>query len=144
MTAEEKYFEIQQAIEAANRALLCLDQADDFLSSARNWGALDLLGGNLITGIMKHKKMNDSSQQLESARHAVQTFSRELSDVTELDDVNLNTDDFWGFADFFLDGVISDWMMQSRIHQAQAQVESARQKIRRIRGELKDMLNMID
>ena len=49
--------EVQEAIVAADDALKHLEKADDYLKSARNWGVLDIFGGNLITGLFKHGRM---------------------------------------------------------------------------------------
>ena len=39
----------------------------------------------------------------------------ELSDVDQLVGVDLNISDFLSFADYFFDGIIADWMVQSKI-----------------------------
>lgn len=37
--------------------------------------------------------------------------------------------DFVSFADYFFDGVIADWLVQNRIHDARNQVKDAIQKV---------------
>jgi hypothetical protein len=140
---ESEKDELYQAIEAANRAILNLEQAEDYLSRAGDWGILDFMGGELITGIMKHRRMNVAGQELELARQSVLEFKDQLADVDELEDINVDTDDFRGFADLFLDGFLSDWMMQSRIREARLQVRTAIGKIRRIRGQLEDCVSLL-
>ena len=48
--------ERNEAILAGERALDSLRAARDELNSAGNWGIVDLLGGGLISGLVKHSK----------------------------------------------------------------------------------------
>ena len=57
--------EIREARAAGERALDCLYAARDQLSSARNWGVVDLLGGGLISGLMKHSKLENAEAEID-------------------------------------------------------------------------------
>ena len=70
--------EIRQAIDAADNALDHLRSARRYLDSAGNWGLLDMFGGGLISGFMKHSKMSDAEREIDDARYALQRFSKEL------------------------------------------------------------------
>ena len=52
--------EIREAIRAGERALDSLKEANRQLNSAGNWGLVDIFGGNTISGLMKHMKVNNS------------------------------------------------------------------------------------
>lgn len=132
--------EVQEAISAADDALFYLRRAADCLRGARGWGMWDMLGGGFLSTMMKHGKMNKAEVELENARDALQRFSRELRDVGGLYDVRLHLDDFLRFADYFFDGMIADWMVQSRIRDAQRQVDDAIARVEQIRSELTNML----
>ena len=131
----EKY----EAIQAGERALASLRQAENELHSAKNWGVVDLFGGGLLTNIVKHSKMGNASQCLEQAKRDLQGFSRELEDVNISQMLNINTMDFLSFADFFFDGLVADWLMQDRINDARRQVESAIFKVEDILKQLRMM-----
>ena len=109
--------EIKEAIAAGERALKSLKAAKDRLDSARGWGVLDMFGGNFITGLIKHSKVNDASRFVQDARYDMQQFQKELLDCEDLD-LNVNIGDFLTFADFFWDGFIADILVQSRINDA--------------------------
>ena len=49
--------QINKAINITDQLINCLDDAERQLSSARNWGFLDILGGGLITDLIKHSKL---------------------------------------------------------------------------------------
>lgn len=128
--------EIQEAIQAANHALACLRQADAYLQSAKNWGLFDMLGGGALTTFFKHSKMDDARYEMERAKRALQGFRKELADVDQRLQLELEIGEFLTFADYFFDGIIADWMVQSKIQQAKGQVENAIIQVRQIRENL--------
>ncbi len=117
--------ERMEALCAGERARSCLVNALDALDSAKNWGFFDLLGGGIISTLAKHSKMDKASGYIEEAKAALRVFGRELGDIEEYENIDLSTEDFWGFADWFFDGLLSDWVMQDRISEARAQVQRA-------------------
>lgn len=128
--------EISEAIQAGNEALRCLENARDYLSSAGNWGLLDIFGGGLLTTFVKHSKMNQANEQIQAARSALMVFQRELNDVQELGDLKVETGDLLGFADYFFDGLLADLLVQSRISNAKEQIDNAIRRVRYILGQL--------
>ncbi len=131
--------ERREAIDAGNRALYSLRQAQQHLNSARGWGMWDMLGGGFISTMVKHSKMNQAKQDMENARYDLQNFSRELQDVSMSCDLNIETGDFLTFADYFFDGILADFMVQDRINNARAQVQEA---IRRVEDVLRRLERM--
>jgi hypothetical protein len=117
--------ERMEAIRAGQRARTSLENALNALDSARGWGIFDMLGGGFISTMVKHSKMDKATQYIEEAKQDLQSFSRELGDIQEYAGVDLSTGDFWGFADWFFDGLLSDWIMQDRINEARRQVQQA-------------------
>lgn len=116
--------DIQEAIRAGERALHSLGEAKRYLNSAGNWGIIDILGGGLITSLVKHSKLNNATECMEMARQDLRSFRQELDDV---DDYlpNIEVGDFLTFADFFFDGFIADIFVQSKIGDARKQVDEA-------------------
>lgn len=131
--------EIREARLAGQEALDCLNRAADSLKSAGNWGIVDMLGGGLISTFVKHSKMNDANALVQQARSALKRFQKELTDVENVAEFHIETGDFLSFADYFFDGIIADWLVQSRINEARTQVENARQKVMYIMGQLNSL-----
>lgn len=128
--------EVYEAIDAGERALRSLRQAQQYLNSAGNWGLFDMFGGNLITGLMKHSKINNASKSIEDARYDLRKFQTELKDVdTLVPDVNVG--DFLTFADFFWDGFVADIMVQSKISKGKKQVAEAISRVDDILSQLR-------
>ena len=133
MRYDEK--EYREAEAAGRKALRHLEQALDSLKSARSWGIYDILGGGLISSVVKHSKMETASEHIEEAKDALRKFGRELQDVGYR--IDLRTGDFWGFSDWFFDDMFSDLVMQERIADARKQVENAIRRVEFVLRELK-------
>lgn len=129
--------ERQEAIRAGERALNSLSSAFFELKSARNWGLFDLIGGGFISTLIKQSKMGKAQSFMEQARYDLRNFSRELKDVEGHIDLDINLNDFLSFADFFFDGLIADWMVQSKINHARSQVEEAIHRVEQVLERLK-------
>ena len=117
--------EIREAITAGERALSSLQEADKMLRSAGNWGFVDILGGGLISGLLKHSRLRDANRCMEQAKRDLQIFQMELRDVVNLPDLRVELGDLLTFADFFFDGFLVDFLVQSQIRKAKDQVELA-------------------
>ena len=98
--------EVNEAIDAADDAIYHLKSARRCLDSAGTWGILDIFGGNMITGLLKHSKMASAERRIDDARYALQKFSKELRDVHGFSSIHIG--DFLTFADFFFDGFVMD------------------------------------
>lgn len=132
--------EIHEAINAADDALDALRRAESSLRSAGNWGIFDMLGGGFLTDLFKHGKIDQAQAELQEARAALMRFRNELADIGRTADLDLDMGDFLRFADYFFDGLLADWMVQSKIRQGQKKVQQAIIHIENIRRQLWAML----
>ncbi len=117
--------EIREAIAAGERALSSMRAAQNSLDSARGWGILDMFGGNLITGLIKHSKVSDASRYVDAARRDMAYFQNELQDIQDLQGLDIRIGDFLTFADFFWDGFLADILVQSKINDARRKIADA-------------------
>ena len=131
--------EIREAIEAGERALRSLKDAKSSLASARGWGIVDIIGGKGLSGLIKHVKIGDARSSLNRAKADLDRFSRELSDVRDIQGLNIEIGDFITFADFFFDGFIADMMVQSKIRRAQNNIDEAIYRVENLLGRLKSI-----
>ena len=133
--------ELREAIDAGERALSSLRRAQEKLNSARSWGIFDMIGGGTISGIMKHARLSDASRYLEDARDDLRRFQKELQDVSMVMNLRIEIGDFLTFADFFFDGFLADYMVQTKIANARENVSEAISRVSALLGELKRTLN---
>ena len=122
---KNEIMEIREAIVAGERALDSLYAARDQLKGARGWGFIDLFGGGFLTDVIKHRKIIQASNCMENAKYHLQIFQRELNDVNLLLNLRMEIGGFLSFADFFFDGFVADYLVQSKITSARKQVEDA-------------------
>ena len=117
--------EIEEALAAGRAALDSLNRVNQSLSSAKNFGIWDMLGGGFISGMLKHSRIDSAGAEMENAKMLLGKFQRELKDVSMHPDMQIDIGSFAVFADFFLDNIVSDWYVQSKINQSKEQVEEA-------------------
>ena len=117
--------EINEAIVAGDMALNSLYAAQEKLDSAKGWSWLDMFGGGFLTDMIKHSKMDEASRCMENAKYNLKKFQKELSDINLSLDLRMEVGGFLSFADFFFDGLVADYLVQSKIASAREQVEDA-------------------
>lgn len=139
MSNEWMQNEVQEAIYAGEKALRSLQMAREKLNSARNWGIADLFGGGFFMDMMKHSKLSSASAYLDDAKRDLHVFQRELRDVQVPMNFGVEIGEFLSFADFFFDGLVADYLVQSKISEARDQVEEAIFHVSRLLNELKMM-----
>ena len=137
MTNNDMRMELAQAIDAGERALTSLRDAQRQLDSAGNWGLFDMLGGGTFTSMVKHAKLGGASDCMEQARRDMERFERELRDATLCANLDLDTGGFLAFADMFMDNVFADVLVQRKISQARKQVGEAVRQVESIVGALR-------
>ena len=131
--------EILEAIEAGEAVLECLQSAEHSLDKAGGWGTLDLLGGGLISTLAKHSHIDDAQSKIEDAQRLLRSFRTELADIQFDAAIQLETGGFAKFADFFFDGLIVDWFMQSKIRNSQESVSTVSSEVADILEQLQHL-----
>lgn len=137
--AKNNLAEIDEAIRAGESACSHIESALKSLDSAEGWGTWDLLGGGLVSDLMKHSHIDEAKGQAEVIQRKLSQFRAELADVRIQNDIHFETDGFGKFADFFFDGLIADWCMQSRIAESKGSFENVRIQINRVLAKLAGM-----
>jgi len=128
--------EKREAKQAGEVALKSLRRAKQELNGARGWGIYDMLGGGMFSTLIKHGKMNNARHYIEEAKWELQKFSKELRDVTYLSGVDFGIGDFAAFADFFFDGMLADFYVQTKINEARRQVDDAIRRVEMVLSRL--------
>ena len=137
MSNENMKREINEAILAGERALYSLSAAREKLNSAGGWGLWDMFGGGAITGFIKHARINEASRYVEDAKRDLATFQRELRDVSMPPQIRVEMGSLLTFFDFFCDGFLADFLVQSKISEAKKDVDEASRKVSEILSELR-------
>lgn len=136
--------ELREAVKAGRSALSSLERAGKLLDSARSWGTADMLGGGLLTTMVKHDRIDEARSAIHSAQSGLRKFEAELRDVQRDVRINIDIGSMLTFADYMFDGFITDWIVQGRIKEAAGQVGDSTAAVRRIVGELESELSRRD
>lgn len=137
---ESQKKELQEAVNAGNKALNTTEQVLSKLDSAEGWGTWDLLGGGLIADLAKHSSLDEAQEAIEQLQSQLRSFRTELSDVIIQADIQVNVDGFLRFADYFFDGLFADWAVLDKINDSQKQVENTKKQIEEVLHSLKIMM----
>ena len=128
--------EVQEAIRAGEQALQSLHHASEKLENAGKWGIFDMFLGGFFSSYMKHSQIKEAEALFEQAETELQLFQRELSNVGEALHLQIEIGDFLTFADFFLDGFITDYLVQNKISDAREDIELGILHVKAILDEL--------
>jgi DNA repair exonuclease SbcCD ATPase subunit len=131
--------EIEEAMNAGQEVLRHIEQALNSLDSAEGWGTWDLLGGGLISDMMKHSHIDEAKAEADLIQRKLSQFRTELADVRIQNEIHFETDGFGKFADFFFDGLIADWCMQSRITESAGSIENVKRQVNGVLAKLSSM-----
>ena len=126
---------VQRALSMVQEAEYQLMQAQDKLSSARNWGIWDLLGGGLISTLVKHGKTDDANACIREAGRLMERVQDMLPDVY-VGEAPVDEGGFGRVADVLFDGLFADMYMQGRINDQPEAVDEMLQRVRRVEREL--------
>lgn len=113
--ARSTRLELREALAAGDLARGSLGEMIDCLGSAKNWGVYDMLGGGLIATSIKHGHIDKARAFAAEAQGDLLYFQNELADVDFHEDLSVEIGQFSTFADYFFDGLIFDWSVQSKI-----------------------------
>ena len=128
--------EVDEAIKAGEDALETVEKTIKALNDAEDWGVWDLVGGGLFTTIIKHNHIDIARKYAEEAQRQLGKFKREISDINMVTNFEINVGSFETFADYFFDGLIYDWVVQSEIGKSLDSVKNTKNHIDRAMSKL--------
>ncbi len=121
--------ELHEAISAGSAVLNSLDHAVSALQGAEKWGTVDLLGGGMLTTAVKHGRVDEARRSMHRAQQHLRRFRRELGDLESDVSVSIHIGGFETFADYFFDGLIADWVVQSGIRNSLDRTTEMRSRV---------------
>lgn len=128
--------ELREALDAGARVLDRLERVLDKLNSAGGWSTWDLLGGGLVSDMMKYSRLDEAQEQIEALRSDLRRYQAELADVERLEHFDVRPDGMTQVFDIFFDNIFSDWMVRDQIQQSQNEMYGLRSRIQSIQENL--------
>ena len=120
--------QINQALSLTDQLIACLDDAERQLSSARNWGFLDVLGGGFLVDLIKHSKLRNAQTTMEHVNNIMQQLQQVLGSISIPGDYRMEIGGFATFADFFFDSGIVDIYMTAKIMNSLTEVKKLKER----------------
>lgn len=124
MLLEKK--EIEEAESAGKDLLRTANLARDSLNSAKNWGIFDIAGGDMLSSIAKHNKINEAEAQFRRVSTLINRFNKELGDI-QFEGLSFSTTTI--AFDIFFDNIFTDFSVQNKINSS---LDNIRNLIRRV------------
>ena len=134
--------EVEEAVAVGKELLMAANSAKNSLDSAKNWGIFDIAGGDMISSIAKHNKINEAEEQFRRVSSLISRFNKELEDI------NLQGLPFSSITivfDIFFDNIFTDFSVQNKINDSLNNVRDLIRKVENILYTLrsqKDSLNI--
>ena len=132
--------QINEALSLTNQIIPLVEESEQKLRSARNWGVLDIFGGGLLTDLIKHSKINNASRSMDQVNYLMQRLQVILGSINIPEDYRMQTGNFSTFGDFLFDGAIFDIYMFSKIMNSLNRVSDLKNKLYMLRNSLQRML----
>jgi hypothetical protein len=125
--------ELEEAKAACNNALKETLAAITHLSNADGWALVDIIGGGLLSDLMKYDEIDKSQTQLNSVSIALNKLKKELDDVNETIELpHLGIDKSTQFFDVWFDNIFSDFQVKDQIRNQQTELDTLKSKLKTI------------
>lgn len=128
--------ELVEAIDAGYTVLAKLSAAERELSSAQGWGMYDIIGGGMVSSMIKHSHIDQAQGKLADFQRDLERFQKEVEDVRTMEPIELELLAGISFMDIAFDNFIIDFMVQSKINTTLESVQMVMEKIQAIQDEL--------
>lgn len=125
-----------RALSLVDELLALTAQARRQFGGAKGWGIVDLLGGGLVTNLIKHSKLSAARDAMSRIDARLDELRSVLADPGVPSGYAMSLGGFSSFADFVFDGLLADAYMQSKIAQSLRQVEELERELLSLRERL--------
>ena len=102
-----------------------------------------MLGGGLISDFAKYSYLDDAQNQINELQSGLRQYQTELADVMMQADIQVQTDGFLRFADYFFDDIFSSWAVLNRIQNTQSEISRTRSRVDGIQEQLESARNAL-
>ena len=130
--------EVAEALDAGDEALDIAGRMLKELESAEDWSTIDIIGGGLMSDIIKYDHLEKVQNETKELQHALRSFRTELADVKEkiTADISVEISEFLQFADFLFDGIFTDFMVYDKIKESKARAHTTHDQIQKVISQL--------
>ena len=118
--------EIEESIDVGQDLYDEIKCTKELLESAKTWSTIDLLGGDIISSMAKHEKIDNAQKHFSKISTLLTRFNEELRDV------NISSLNFSGMTkgiDIFFDNIFTDISVNSKINNSYNDICNLQRKV---------------
>ncbi|MCR8743937.1 hypothetical protein [Romboutsia lituseburensis] len=136
--------EVDESIYVGNELLDEVRVAKKLLASAKAWSTFDIFGGDLLSYMAKHSKIDDVQWHLSKISNLIKSFNKELKDVN-ISGINFSSST--KTFDIFFDNIFTDLSVDKHITDSydnicilEVKVENILKRLKNNRNDLNDII----
>lgn len=133
--------EVEESIEAGRNLYEEIICTKEILQSAKNWGTIDLLGGDFLSSMAKHQKVDEAQNHFSRVSNLLANFNNELKDIN-IDSLSFSTTT--KTFDIFFDNIFTDISVNNQISRSYEDIYILQQKVEEILESLKHGKKKLD
>ncbi|MEG0857318.1 MAG: hypothetical protein RSG52_12660 [Terrisporobacter sp.] len=127
--------ELDESIVAGNDLANEIIRCKKVLDSAKNWGTIDLFGGDFISSMAKHNKVEEAQRHFTKISNLLSKFNKELKDVN-INNLKFSTTSIT--FDIFFDNIFTDISVNNKINESYGDICKLQGNVERILYNLKE------
>lgn len=110
--------ELLEAKTAALSLIRKLDEAISQLRGALSWGVYDIIGGGMLSSMIKRNKIKEANEAIRDIRYLISSLNKELQDVDLYLPDELRDSFSDNLMDTFFDNIFTDFRVQGEVKHA--------------------------
>lgn len=137
--------ELDELISVGNSLVSEIENTKKLLESAKAWGTLDLFGGDFISSLAKHQKVDEAQRHFSRISNLLDRFNKELRDI------NINGLRFSTTSktfDIFFDNIFTDIAVNNQINKSYNDICSLQRNVENVLKNIKEnkrkLLNIVN
>ena len=137
--------ELDESISVGNSLVSEIENTKKLLESAKAWGTLDLFGGDFISSLAKHQKVDEAQRHFSRTSNLLDRFNKELRDI------NINGLRFSTTSktfDIFFDNIFTDIAVNNQINKSYNDICSLQRNVENVLKNIKEnkrkLLNIVN
>jgi len=129
-------YDVRSAIEAADYALQCLNNAETAVNTSSSASVLDMLTTGFFTSLMKHSALGDAEYEIRIAGQALDSLNVELDAIKRSKSVHLQSSRLTSVIDLWFDSGFMDCITHLQIDKVRRKIRGAIRQVEAIKREL--------
>ncbi len=141
---ERRLIEFIEARDAAQQALLRIDNAIKSLDEASSLGIWDILGGGFLSSWMKRSRIQAANEDILSIKESLENLNEELEDVNMILPTEVSNTVFDTAIDVWFDNMFTDILVQREMKETLRELKDFRDSIIKLITDLDTVIQNMD